>query len=674
MTVGMAFPTAWLRRGLAHTLPFWLMMLLATMFSLPAFASETSAAAGEAPAAETAACTVQTLSVSASRASDDSNGPPATEWRAGGAATLPPGWEPVTLPDNWNERWPGYTGSVWYRIDWQRQCDTRALPSNATAPSAAIGLTLESIVMAGEVYVNDALIWRDAQLTEPLSRSWNMPRNWRLPDAILQDGVNTLWVRVVGVAQQTPGLGAVYLGDAPAMQAKQEDLWWRNRTLYSVNLIVSCVLGGLFFCIWVVRREQTTYGWYALMSLFWVLFISNVLLTDPWPFSSTLALARGNTIALVLYIVCFCHFTWRFGEQSMPRLQRALWILAAALVAMTATVPDAAVGTAQLTGVLISAAIFLANCLQFPVYAWRTRRPEHLMLAACLLVFFAVSLHDLLLMLKLIDTGVYYTPYSSVVITLCLSAILGLRHACNVRQIERFNQELADGIFQARQSLTETLAREHALAMANTRLHERLQIAHDLHDGLGGSLVRMMAMVEQADRPLHGQQFLSMLKLLRDDLRQTIDSGSSAGITVPATPQEWGAPLRHRYVQLFDELNLDSSWQFPPAWRSPPNPLQCLALTRLVEEALTNVVKHSRARRVQLQLSQPDADHLHLRIEDDGVGFDVAAVRKAGVSVGMRSMHTRIARVHGTLDIASAPGCTVLTAVLQLRPAAAQPV
>ncbi|KAG1435600.1 hypothetical protein G6F57_021052 [Rhizopus arrhizus] len=78
--------------------------------------------------------------------------------------------------------------------------------------------------MAGEVFINDERIWRDAHLTEPLSRSWNLPRYWRLPEALLRDGVNTLWLRVVGVSQQTPGLGPVHLGAAQAMQALQEDL------------------------------------------------------------------------------------------------------------------------------------------------------------------------------------------------------------------------------------------------------------------------------------------------------------------------------------------------------------------------------------------------------------------------------------------------------------------
>ena len=205
-----------------------------------------------------------------------------------------------------------------------------------------MGLTLESVVMAGEIFINDELIWRDAHLTEPLSRSWNMPRYWRLPEALLHDGVNTLWLRVVGVAQQTPGLGPVHLGESQAMQTLQDDLWWSNRTLYVLNLIISAVLGALFFCIWIVRREQTTYGWYALMALFWVLFIANVLATSPWPFASTLMAARANSMALVLYTACFCLFTWRFSERFLPRTERVLWGAAAAMLALLAITPDTA--------------------------------------------------------------------------------------------------------------------------------------------------------------------------------------------------------------------------------------------------------------------------------------------------------------------------------------------
>lgn len=606
-----------------------------------------------------AACRIEQLSTRVVQGAADGS-------RPGDAAP----WQPVTaLPDDWSLRWPGYTGTAWYRIDFQRDC-THADAATPPAAPAQTALAIDYIVMAGEVFINDDRLWRDARLTEPLSRSWNTARLWRLPESALNVGMNTVWVRVVGTAQQSPGLGPVRLGEPQTLQLLHDSQWWRQRSLFAVNLIVSSVLGAVFFCLWFTRRTQTAYGWYALMALFWVLFISNVLVTSPWPFPTSLMAMRANSMALVLYIACFCVFIWRFGGQHLPRIERGLWVVSAALLAVMAFVPDAFLAKASVLTAVIVAAIYVVNCLQFVWHAWRTRRREEMLLGIGLLVFVGAIVHDLLFMLKVIVGVTPFTPYTSIASLVCLSAVLALRHARSVRRIERFNHELAEGIERARNNLGATLEREHALALTNNRLQDRLQIAHDLHDGLGGSLVRMMAMVEQADRPLPNQQVLSFLKLIRDDLRQTIDSGSSAGVKVPASPQAWIAPLRHRFVQLFDELGIDSQWTFPPQWRMPPDALQCLALTRLVEESLANVLKHSRARRVQVGLAQAGVDWLQLCIEDDGVGFDVAAVREAGISVGMRSMHTRIARVGGVLDVRSRPGRTLLMAQLHLGPRA----
>ena len=196
---------------------------------------------------------------------------------------------------------------------------------------------------------------------------------------------------------------------------------------------------------------------------------------------------------------------------------------------------------------------------------------------------------------------------------------------------------------RARDELAVTLAREHELALAHSRLQDRLDIARDLHDGLGGSLVRMTALVEQSGAPLQNRQFLSMLNLLRNDLRQTMNSGASADMKPPATPREWIAPLRHRYTQLFDELGIEVRWDVPASWIVPPSALQCLALTRLIEEGRpTSSSTAAPARRGAPGAARPRA--LELMVEDDGAGFDVAAVCQAGISVGMRSMSTRIAR------------------------------
>ncbi|MDQ7968868.1 MAG: 7TM diverse intracellular signaling domain-containing protein [Oxalicibacterium faecigallinarum] len=612
-----------------------------------------SAAHAQPSETSTSSCNATVLSVHAAQGGDDGKRP------------LNPQWQAVTLPDNWVDRWPGYSGTVWYRIDWKANCDT--------ASGDMLALLTHSIVMAGEIYVNDHLIWRDDSLTEPLSRSWNMPRYWRLSPSMLKDDVNSLWVRVVGVAGQTPGMGQVQLGEAQSIRELHDDLWWRNRTLFFINIVISSVLGSLFFCLWLCNRKQSDYGWYALMTLFWVLFISNVLSTSPWPFPDTASAAKANAAALVLYVACFCMFTWRFGEQHMPYLENGLWFVSFILLIALLVAPATALKEVLAFSIWLPTTFFFLNCLQFPIHALRTRKLEHRLLAIALLIFFGVALYDFLHMLHIITGGKPLTPISSIASMLCMSGVLGLRHAINMQRIERFNEELEQGIDRARTALSATIAREHELVLTNTRLQERLQISHDLHDGLGGTLVRMMAMVEQADKPLQNQQFLSLLKLIRDDLRQTIDTGSSSGIKVPATPGEWIAPLRHRFMQLFDDRDIEATWSLPAQWQTPPNALQCLALTRLVEEALINIVKHSRAHHVQLRLWQPDANELKLLIEDDGVGFDVDAVRQAGISIGMRSMHARIAAVGGTLDVQSIPGHTILIATLQLPAATPTP-
>lgn len=82
------------------------------------------------------------------------------------------------------------------------------------------------------------------------------------------------------------------------------------------------------------------------------------------------------------------------------------------------------------------------------------------------------------------------------------------------------------------------------------------------------------------------------------------------------------------------------------------------ACFRIVQEALTNVVRHAQARQVWVELRQRGAQ-LHLMIRDDGIGFDVRAVwsrRVPEVNLGLQGMQERALIVGGQLTIKSALG------------------
>ena len=82
------------------------------------------------------------------------------------------------------------------------------------------------------------------------------------------------------------------------------------------------------------------------------------------------------------------------------------------------------------------------------------------------------------------------------------------------------------------------------------------------------------------------------------------------------------------------------------------------ALYRVTQEALTNVLRHAQARRVSVLLERRP-DLVSLIVEDDGAGFDAAAVfqaaRRRG-KLGLLGMQERVALAGGTIEIESTPG------------------
>ena len=157
-----------------------------------------------------------------------------------------------------------------------------------------------------------------------------------------------------------------------------------------------------------------------------------------------------------------------------------------------------------------------------------------------------------------------------------------------------------------------------------------------------------------------------MLKLLRDDLRQIIDSGVSVNSKVPETPIYWIAPVRYRFTQLLEEMDISVKWNIPCELQKKLTAMQCLTLIRVIEESLTNVIKHSQASKVEVSMQYISDQHLSISIQDNGVGFDTQSVQQNGLSVGMRSMHLRLEKLGGTLSIRSHKGCTLVQATIEL--------
>lgn len=570
------------------------------------------------------------------------------------------GWETVTLPDSWNRRWPDWHGATWYRLEWQVPC-----------AQTRLALFVSGMRTAGMVYWGDNILWGDNQLARPYSDSSNTPRIW--PVVVAQaGGIQNVWIRVLGQDEPTPGLGEVRLGDAVALAQEHERRTFRQRTSYIITASLSLAIAMVALTIWLWRRQERAYLWFGLMELFWSAYLVNVLRTQPWPGTDNGTLNLLTSANAMLYTNSFLMFTQRFLERFHPRINACVWVVT--LTLCTALALASAESSEQFLriGLMWSTVMLTGSALYAVIVAARTRQPAHIWLAICWAVMMVVSTHDIVIALQIWNNHQTWSSITGPLTTVFLAGLMGWQIAGYMRRIDGFNQELHANVTQARAEVAQLLEQRQQQAVENAKRQERTQMAHDLHDSIGGNLVRSMALLEQKPH-LSTQRVMSIFKTLRDDLRQVIDVGAGSTAPVPQNPGEWLAPLRRRIGMIVDELDIEVHWQVDALWKQPPSAMQCLTMARFMEEAFSNIIKHSRAQQVQVTCTQPCALCWQVMIEDDGMGFDVTTTlaMTVGLGIGMHSMRRRLEQANGTLEIASQPGHTVLTGSIRLAPTAA---
>lgn len=183
-------------------------------------------------------------------------------------------------------------------------------------------------------------------------------------------------------------------------------------------------------------------------------------------------------------------------------------------------------------------------------------------------------------------------------------------------------------------------------------LSERQRVTRDLHDGLGSILVSTLVALERGALPADAVP--AVLRECVDDLRIVIDSLELAD---PDLVVLLGS-LRHRLGPRLESAGLALRWEVEDlprlAWLGPSHTLQVM---RIVQEALTNVLKHARAHSVRLATSESRSDSgvelATIVIEDDGQGFDTE--RPASSGRGLKNLRSRAQQLDGALEIHSSP-------------------
>lgn len=559
-------------------------------------------------------------------------------------AVAPPtdGWVPVTLPDDWSHRWPQHDGVVWYRIHW-RQTDA----------SRPVGLLLNQVTLADAVYVNGSLIHRDPHLVEPLSRSWIKPQYFVIDAPLLRAGINTLLVRVSGLANYQPGLGYVALGDPKVVYAQYRGGWMVRYQWRLYNQAIYLAMGIVFLVLWLFRRSDKVYGWFALSTLFTAAWDWNNVAPGAWPFATTDQFQSWNMVFYLGAAVSMAVFLLRFCERRWRRTEMVLWLYLAA-TALVALVAPHVLGVYRFQLAVPAIGLWYVVPLVFIVFAVRYPRPGRIGLAVCLLIPLLVTVHDVLRFFEIIHDKEYVSTFTAPFTLIGMSIVLGWRYTVAMRRVEDFNYELRARVDDATTRLTATLGREHQLALANVQANSRLDLVRDLHDGFGGSLVSAIAALEHAPGVAATTGSVETLKALREDLRLVIETTTQDAADLRAPLES----MLHRWTARLEAAGIQLDWSVEDMEGVHLPPARSLDLLRLLQEALTNVLKHSDASHVQVDLHS-HAAQLQLVLVDDGRGFDAAVAQAGGhetCGMGLANLRARAQRLGATLTLESTPG------------------
>jgi signal transduction histidine kinase len=236
------------------------------------------------------------------------------------------------------------------------------------------------------------------------------------------------------------------------------------------------------------------------------------------------------------------------------------------------------------------------------------------------------------------------------------------RYVYAINQHEQLSASLAQRLSEREAELQANHTRLLELERAQTLATERQRLIHDMHDGLGSALTTSLAMIEQGN--VDGEELKSVLRGSVDDLRAVIDSLEPLDgdlISVLAT-------LRFRLGKRLELAGITLDWDMQDlptlSWLGPP---QALQLMRIVQEVLTNVLKHAAANQMRIS-AHCSGSFIEVSIADNGRGFDSAVISGGR---GLRHMSRRAATLHGSIVIDSQPG--IGTTVRLLLPMATQP-
>jgi signal transduction histidine kinase len=552
---------------------------------------------------------------------------------------------PVTLPHFTSSRYsltdpPLYTG---------------AFALNRGDMASGWSVFLPRFSNAVEVAVNGVVILdsrRDANANRP---DRNTPQIGSIPSSLLREGANEITVRLLVWGPLKGFLDTVYVGPDTELRPAYE-----TRTLLFVTLPVvfsawQAILAVILAIMWLMRRREPVYG---VLAVAMVLGVVQAFAPPPVPPVNTfrlaavlLASAPIESGLVVVFGVLF--FGWRWPRYGMLLFAPGLVVFGVGLIAGP---PLPRILFLVLGIPTVGLCLFLMACVTAAAVV-RRQDAASFTLGCAVTIVLTCWAHDMLSAFEIMpNERIFLSRLSYSAMLVAIGAGLTWRFARALNQVDSFAGQLVTRVREAEERLKASFAREEERARAAALANERTRLMRDLHDGLGGQLVSIVALSERGHE---GPTITDAARAALKDLRLVIDSMDDIGGDLMLALGSWReratAQLRPHEIALDWQVATPQGLPLHPELR----PWHVIQIVRILDEAVTNAVKHAEARHIAVTIETVDegqGPYGVIRVADDGKGIANAgdgAAEASQTARGLRNMRSRAARCGATLNLSS---------------------
>ena len=560
----------------------------------------------------------------------------------------------VALPDDWARSRPRHDGSVWYRA---------LLDIPADRPrDELLGLYVDRACSTLDVFLNGHRIYSSGAMTEPLARTCYHPHLVTLPAALLKATGNTLDLHVVGPAlqrvaarQRAGGLSALTIGPQSVLQPLFDDRLFWNVTVVQLMSLTLLIVGGFMLGLYWQNRREVPLFYFGALLVTWAVLSARI-----WWRELPLGTATVEFVATATFpwlVACLVQFLLSYAT-FRSRLIEAVLIAQCALVPATLLLagPTKLYTVANAWVSLFALEVFGAIGLYLTV-VWKHRRADFVPMLMILggttgLLLYSIAVHLQAVQQPPVQLLNFLVPLLFLFIGSRLLQVFS--RALSAAEANR--STLEQRVKEITAEIERNFAQLSEMRVEQVTEKERKRIAADLHDDLGAKLLTIVHTSES-------ERISTLAREALEEMRLSVRGLTGKPVRLADALADWRAET----VLRLGQANIECDWKGPAEEIEQLLPARAyVQTTRILREAVSNIIKHSAASHCKFRSSVGERD-FGLLIQDNGKGIPMELDGKLDRGHGMSSMKHRAKQLQGQCLVESGPGYgTVIRLTLPL--------